>query len=463
MGVDWRTRYALHTREVDGRALRPGVPYSPPRSTRDGIESAASLEAWAGTLAAAGADRRGSVLRRWAWTSTLNVDWVLGDASGADPAASYARYVRLTRTDEDGGAWLLDRRWGAQPYPLALESPGPPAARRLLDAMDAAMELAGGVEGSLTAAETADPEGSDGSGSATDAARLRDVLTRRRERVRRRLAALERQLEQASDPEGTRELGQLLLARKADVPRGTTRVTLAAFDGTTRAVDLDPRLDAVANAARYFDEARRRERARERLPREIAAAGVRLDEIETAIARLDREGASADMPELVGGSAGAADARGPDPGIGGRRQRADRTARGRPVEGDPLPYRRLMSSGGLEIRVGRGARDNDDLTFRHSAPDDIWLHAQQAAGAHVILRWGRKDENPPRRDLLEAAMAAAVYSGARHSGAVNVVWTRRKHVRKPRKAPPGTVVPDRVKTVFVEPDEALVRSLRLED
>jgi predicted ribosome quality control (RQC) complex YloA/Tae2 family protein len=56
-----------------------------------------------------------------------------------------------------------------------------------------------------------------------------------------------------------------------------------------------------------------------------------------------------------------------------------------------------------------------------------------------------------------------VYSGARHSGAVNVVWTRRKHVRKPRKAPPGTVVPDRVKTVFVEPDEALVRSLRLED
>lgn len=108
---------------------------------------------------------------------------------------------------------------------------------------------------------------------------------------------------------------------------------------------------------------------------------------------------------------------------------------------------------------GRGAGRNDDLTFRHSAPNDVWLHARHTAGAHVILRWGR-DETPPPQDLHEAAVLAALHSKARTSGSVPVDWTFRKHVRKPRKAPPGSVIPDRVKTVFVEPDERVEKRLR---
>ena len=81
----------------------------------------------------------------------------------------------------------------------------------------------------------------------------------------------------------------------------------------------------------------------------------------------------------------------------------------------------------------------------------------------MILRWGRKDENPPRRDLLEAAVAAAVHSGARHSGTAPVVWTRRKYVRKPRKSPPGTVTLTRVQTIFAKPDANLVKTLRQDD
>ena len=68
------------------------------------------------------------------------------------------------------------------------------------------------------------------------------------------------------------------------------------------------------------------------------------------------------------------------------------------------------------------------------------------------------------RHLLEAEfdIVAAVHSGARHSGTAAVNWTRRKYVRKPRKSPAGRVIAERVKTIFVEPDEALVRRLRLE-
>lgn len=123
-----------------------------------------------------------------------------------------------------------------------------------------------------------------------------------------------------------------------------------------------------------------------------------------------------------------------------------------------LPYRTFRSSGGLEIRVGKGARFNDDLTFHHSAPDDIWLHATHTAGAHVVLRW-RGPGGAPARDLEEAAILAALHSKARTSGSVPVAWTLRKYVRKPRKSPPGQVVIEREKTLFVEPDPSLVESL----
>jgi predicted ribosome quality control (RQC) complex YloA/Tae2 family protein len=126
---------------------------------------------------------------------------------------------------------------------------------------------------------------------------------------------------------------------------------------------------------------------------------------------------------------------------------------------DPLPYRRYRSSGGLEIRVGKGARMNDDLTFRHSSPMDVWLHARDAAGAHVILRWDR-EESPPARDLEEAGVLAALQSKARTSGTVPVDWTRRKHVRKPRGSSPGSVVPERVRTIFVTPNASVQERLR---
>jgi predicted ribosome quality control (RQC) complex YloA/Tae2 family protein len=108
--------------------------------------------------------------------------------------------------------------------------------------------------------------------------------------------------------------------------------------------------------------------------------------------------------------------------------------------------------------VGRGARFNDDLTFHHSSPGDVWLHARHTAGAHVILRW-QGAERPPARDLEEAAILAALHSKARTSGSVPVDWTFRKYVRKPRKSPPGQVLVEREETLFVEPDAALLERL----
>ncbi|MCY3700167.1 MAG: NFACT RNA binding domain-containing protein [Gemmatimonadetes bacterium] len=445
----WRIEAALLARDAGDRSLRRGAPYVPPSSARRAVAAPPSEAEWAAVLAGDEADRRRAVLRTWAWMSALNVDWIL---AGSDPAETYARYralhalaVASSRGPAASGApgppprpaFVLDRPSGPQPYPHPAGA-GSGSAAGLLTAAAQLLAPGGGPAPALQALPAA-ADDDDGD----EAAQIRKRLRARRKRHLRRAAALERQLAQAGPPDEPRLLGQILLARKDEVPRGASAVTLPDFDGAPREIALDAARDAVANAEAFFDEARRRERARERLPDAIAAARERAAEFDAHLERLAESGPSDALWTAAGG-------RPVRTGAGGRR-----------AEGPDLrvPYTQLRSSGGLEIRVGRGARDNDDLTFRHSAPDDIWLHASQASGAHVILRWGRRDENPPRRDLLEAATVAAVHSGARHNRTAPVVWTRRKYVRKPRKSPPGTVTPDRVQTIFVEPDSDLVKAM----
>lgn len=446
----WRIEAALLARDAGDRSLRRGASYVPPSSARRAVAAPPSEAEWAAVPAGDQADRRQAVLRTWAWTSALNVDWIL---AGSEPAETYARYLALhalavapprgpAASDAPGTpprpAFVLDRPWGPQPYPHPVGA-GSGSAAGLLTAAAQLLAPGGGPAPALRALPAAATDDDDGD----EAAQIRKRLRARRKRHRRRAAALQRQLAAAGPPDEPRLLGQILLARKDEVPKGASAVTLPDFDGAPREIALDPTRDAVANAEAFFDEARRRERALERLPGAIATARERAAEFDAHLEQLAESGPSDTLWAAAGGKPVRA-------GAGGTRA------------GDPelrIPYSRLRSSGGLEIRVGRGARDNDDLTFRHSAPDDIWLHSSQASGAHVILRWGRRDENPPRRDLLEAATAAAVHSGARHSRTVPVIWTRRKYVRKPRKSPPGTVTPDRVQTIFVEPDSDLVKAM----
>jgi predicted ribosome quality control (RQC) complex YloA/Tae2 family protein len=415
-------RHVLVPRDDRDRSLRVGSAYEPPPSTgREGIEEPPDTERW-NELLAAGDDPRRALLRGVAWASSLNAQAFLGPG-GRDAWLA-------ARDPESWGAWLLETAKGPQPYPVALppetpELPEPRSVDSLLEALRLAREAdeATGPEEALLL-----PPG------------LLDRGDEEVRRARRRLEALRRELEGAGDPEPVRAVGDLLLARFGEIPRGRDRVTLKGFQGDEVEVELDPALSPHENAARYYDEAARMERARAALPARIRKAEQALAEWEGLLAGVR----SGDLPPER-----LAERLGPD-----RRQGRG----GRPGEAPTLPYRRFTSSGGLEIRVGRGARSNDDLTFRHSAPDDVWLHARQAPGAHVILRWGR-DEAPPRRDLAEAAVLAALHSEARHSGSVPVDWTWRKYVRKPRKAAPGAVIPDRVQTLFVEPDPKVAEAL----
>ncbi|MFV0387565.1 MAG: NFACT family protein [Pyrinomonadaceae bacterium] len=110
----------------------------------------------------------------------------------------------------------------------------------------------------------------------------------------------------------------------------------------------------------------------------------------------------------------------------------------------------FLSSDGYEILVGKRSKDNDILTFRIARSNDVWLHAADYPGSHVIIRAKSRAE-VPQTTLHEAAQLAAFYSKARDEKKAAVNFTQRKFVSKPKASAPGLVSLSSFKTLFVEP------------
>jgi predicted ribosome quality control (RQC) complex YloA/Tae2 family protein len=124
-----------------------------------------------------------------------------------------------------------------------------------------------------------------------------------------------------------------------------------------------------------------------------------------------------------------------------------------PPDGEEGPRRRFRSVtiGGCEILVGRNSRENDEITFEVARPGDLWLHVADYTGSHVVVRSPEGKWDIDESVLVKAAQIAAYFSQARNSSKVEVRYTRRKNVVKPRKAKTGLVRLIEFKSITVEP------------
>lgn len=103
---------------------------------------------------------------------------------------------------------------------------------------------------------------------------------------------------------------------------------------------------------------------------------------------------------------------------------------------------------GFTIFVGKNNKQNEVL-IKKANDSDIWLHAQQSPGAHVVIRTDGRQV--PKHVLLYAASIAAYYSKARYSSNVPVDFTLIKNIHKPKGSPPGMVLYTNYETIFVNP------------
>ncbi len=251
------------------------------------------------------------------------------------------------------------------------------------------------------------------------------------EDVRRRIRRLElleanlaRDLAGLADEGDLRRRAEALLhgARRLEPGRESVEVPDPHEPGRLVRIGLDPRLGGLANAERLFEKARRVERARHQIDlrlRETRSGAIASRDVEKRLLE------ARDARELPG-------------------PREDEGA-ARDAAAAPRHY---LTSRGLSLLVGRNARENHHLTFRVARGEDLWLHARDVPGSHVVLR-----DNEGRAgadDLREAAEVAAFFSEARGESLVDVHVTRRKHVR-PARGGPGRVFVAHSDTLRVPP------------
>ena len=123
-----------------------------------------------------------------------------------------------------------------------------------------------------------------------------------------------------------------------------------------------------------------------------------------------------------------------------------------------LPYREFKSITGKTILVGKGGKHNDSLTLRIARGGDLWLHAHDWAGAHVIVRLERKEE-VDHESLLDAATLAAHYSKGKNATKIEVQYTQTKHISKPRGFPPGQVSVANSRVILIKIEEDRLKRL----
>jgi predicted ribosome quality control (RQC) complex YloA/Tae2 family protein len=288
-------------------------------------------------------------------------------------------------------------------------------------------------------------------------------------RLRQQTAALRKlrdnlaqDLAEHGDAEEHRRAGDLLLANTATAVREGRIVRLTDFyaeDAPTVEIEVDENRTLQEEAARRFARYTKAKRAAreiaERLEKtepELAALEVKHVELERIKTARDDAALAAFIGEETGESRAKADTRSKV-----RRKKVGEKGRKKESGGKGRALRRYRSSDGYEIIVGRGARENDELTFRVARSYDAWMHAADYPGSHVVVRARSRDEAVPHRTLVEAARLAAHFSQARGDAKVAVNYTQRKFVSKPRGAAPGLVYLSSFRTLLVEPAEDLER------
>jgi predicted ribosome quality control (RQC) complex YloA/Tae2 family protein len=272
-------------------------------------------------------------------------------------------------------------------------------------------------------------------------ARLRKEIAKRtklQENLKNDLAA-------HGDPDEHKRLGDLLLANIGNAKRVGSRVSLTDYyaeNTPTVEVEIDENASLQDAAGESFARYTKAKRAIEEIGARLVQLDRELAELAQKRGKLEAAIASRDPATLVEFDEPKA-----RPSSDRKKQKASLTLPG---------MRRYHSSDGYEVLVGRTARDNDQLTFRVARPNDLWLHAADYPGSHVIVRNSSRNEIP-QRTVIEAAQLAAKFSQASKDSKVMIHYTRRKFLMKPKGAAAGLVRLSTFKSITVEPGENIER------
>jgi len=265
--------------------------------------------------------------------------------------------------------------------------------------------------------------------------KLKQEVSKRKKLIKK----LESDLANHGDAQNWKRLGDLLLANLATAKRAGGKVFVVDYydEATpTLEIEVDENLPLSQAAEKFFKRYTKARNALEEISKRLSASESEVANLNQRKQRLER--AIAEKDETIVAEF-----------LDVKPEKLHVKIKDRQAESF-TGARRYNSSDGFEILVGKAAKDNDYLTFRVAKSLDLWLHAADYPGSHVVVRNPNRREIP-QKTLLEAAQIAAFFSGARTQAKVAVHYTQKKFINKPKGSAPGLVSLASFKTLLVEP------------
>ncbi|WP_410768166.1 NFACT family protein [Fontibacillus sp. BL9] len=273
---------------------------------------------------------------------------------------------------------------------------------------------------------------------------LRFLQNERNKNIKK-MSNLENDLAEAEDAERYRIWGELLLPALHTISKGDRSAELVNYyheDQKTKTIPLDPLLTPSENAQRYFKKYNKFKNSLAVIDEQMKKTKEEISYLEGLLQQLSYATLS-DVDEIREELIQQGYLR-------------DRAKKGKKKKKNDRPTLHVYtSSEGVEICVGKNNLQNEYVTNRLAGPNDTWLHTKDIPGSHVVIR----SSNFGDSTLNEAAQLAAYFSQAKESSSVPVDCTLIRYVRKPSGAKPGFVIYDHQRTLFVTPDEQLIKRL----
>ncbi|HMU56028.1 MAG TPA: NFACT RNA binding domain-containing protein [Nitrospira sp.] len=273
----------------------------------------------------------------------------------------------------------------------------------------------------------------------------RRALKKTIQKARRRIEAWREDLAKATRFREYARYGELLKANLGMIRKGMNQVLLTDyFDPAMPEISLplDGTKSAQGNMEDYFRKYRKYLAAQQELQPRIAQAEQDLEGLRQELVEIEQGTWSPSITESSHGPF-----------------RPSRRAEARQANQRRAPFKRFVSADGLTILVGRNATENEELTFGLANSDDLWLHARGVPGSHVVVRMEKGKDAPPAT-LLDAATLALLYSDLKKSGKGEIIYTRRKWVKKAKNQAPGTVLVTREQALTVRLDHTRLANLK---
>jgi len=255
---------------------------------------------------------------------------------------------------------------------------------------------------------------------------------------------IEKQISRNDTAEDFKLRGQLILEHISEISSRADKVCLSKWDSDLKIeITLDPELTAAQNAERYFKKYRKAQanaKKLDELHNEMSSIDQSINELTEQKELLSLIDDVTELEYAVGDIS--------DWLLSGKTVKDKGSKKSK---NDRLPPHLRYEMNGALILVGLNARGNRYVTFKQAAPDDLWLHAHDIPGSHVIIKGNAND------DVIEfAASLAAYYSKGKNSLKVQVDCTRKKNVRSIPGSAIAHVTYTNPRTIFVAPKK-LVR------